>query len=231
MHRSTLSSQATNTPPLANTRRSHQQGNYQVLPPPPPPPPPLKPKRTFEYGVSSIRDYLHSESGAFLLANEVDYDSNNQEQDSNYMNKMVNKNVRKPATHQPQQQEGSTTSLDEEDLDLNDLKDFEDVTFDNLRKPEQPGRTTKQLKPRLNPIANNGNNNSEQSLLLKSSESSSANTINNAVACEAPNEIDKNLNELNSNNTQTTTIDASSNNTDLNTDDMQESKIYEETEI
>ena len=100
-----------------------------------------------------------------------------------------------------------------------------------MRKPEQPGRTTKQLKPRLNPIANNGNNNSEQSLLLKSSESSSANTINNAVACEAPNEIDKNLNELNSNNTQTTTIDASSNNTDLNTDDMQESKIYEETEI
>lgn len=103
------------------------------------------------------------------------------------------------------QQNGSTTSLDEEDLDLNDLKDFEDVTFDNLRKPgegelkadatsakKQPA-TVEKPEPAPKPFKNalsirmqelKQDTNSEQSLLLKSSSSSeskcsSDNTINN----------------------------------------------------
>lgn len=232
IQRSTLSSN-TNTPLLPASRRSgSNQNNYQVLPPPPPPPPPTKPKRTFEYAASND---LHSESGAFLLANDY---SGQQDQinDQIYSHHLKNKNksLRK-------QDEGSATSLDEEDLDLNDLKDFEDVTFDNLRRPEQQrklstkvlppsNRTLKKRVPKV--LIGENNNTSEQSLLIKSSESSSDNTINNVPLAITPNDLEtsKNLNELNSNNTQTTAVDASSNNTDLNTEEIQE-KIYEETEI
>ena len=41
---------------------------------------------------------------------------------------------------QGRKQSNSSTTLDDEDLDLNDLKDFEDVTFDNLRKPTEQKR-------------------------------------------------------------------------------------------
>jgi len=231
LHRSTVSNSTNNTPPARRLQNNSNQNNYQVLPPPPPPPPPIKPKRTFEYGPTT--NDLHSESGAFLLADN--YDSNNE--------LMRNENIlsKKHRRHHLHQ-EGSATSLDEEDLDLNDLKDFEDVTFDNLRRPGQ----NKMAKPAIKkPIKKHhvligeNNNTSEQSLLLKSSESSSDNTINNvamignsnnvANANELENSI-KHLNDLNSNNTQTTAIDASSNNTDLNTEEIHE-KIYEETEI
>ncbi len=201
--------------------------NYQQVLPPPPPPPPIKPKRTFEYGPSSD---LHSESGTFLLANN-DYDNTNElVADQNYLKK-----------HRKQRQEegGSATSLDEEDLDLNDLKDFEDMTFDNLKRPEQQQNQSKSklsIKKSRQVLIGENNNTSEQSLLIKSSESSSANTINN-IPCgdtkplnELENTSSKNLNDLNSNNTQTTAVDASSNNTDLNIEEIQE-KIYEETEI
>jgi hypothetical protein len=107
------------TPPLPMPRRTGPCLASPLPPPPPPPPPPpavqapQKPARTFEY----IND-LRSESGAFLLSAE-------------------------DSSTPPEYEQGSTTSLDEEDLDLNDLKDFEDVTFDNLRKPgERPTATT-----------------------------------------------------------------------------------------
>lgn len=233
IQRSTLSSN-TNTPQLPNSHRSgSNQNNYQVLPPPPPPPP-TKPKRTFEYGASG--NDLHSESGAFLLAN--DYNGQQEmisEQIYSTHLKNKNKSLRK-------QDEGSATSLDEEDLDLNDLKDFEDVTFDNLRRPEQQrklstkvlppsNRTLKKRIPKV--LIGENNNTSDQSLLLKSSESSSDNTINNVPMTLTPNDLEtsKNLNDVNSNNTQTTAVDASSNNTDLNIEEEIQEKIYEETEI
>lgn len=221
IHRSTVSN-STSTPPTRRLQNnSSNNNNYQVLPPPPPPPPPVKPKRTFEYGPTND---LHSESGAFLLSN--DYDSNNEA----ITEQLVKKNLEKHRIRG--EQEGSATSLDEEDLDLNDLKDFEDVTFDNLRRP---GQAKLKQNPKIrNNINTNTNNTSEQSLLLKSSESSSENTINNVPIRNNSNELEnsssKNLNDLNSNNTQTTAVDASSNNTDLNTEEIHE-KIYEETEI
>jgi hypothetical protein len=48
-----------------------------------------------------------------------------------------------PATTTTTKIINSSTTLDEEDLDLNDLKDFEDVTFDNLRKPAEKIQTNK----------------------------------------------------------------------------------------
>lgn len=213
IHRSTVSN-STNTPP---SKRLANNSNYQILPPPPPPPPPVKPKRTFEYGPASD---LHSESGAFLLAN--DYDGNQHEI---ITEQLIDKNLK----HRLQkQQEGSATSLDEEDLE-EDLKDFEDVTFDNLRKPGQ----AKMLKEKNSVLKGEDNHTSEQSLLIKSSESSSQNTISNvplnnteSTNARSNNELEnsssKNLDALNSNNTLTTAVDASSNNTEL---------IYEETEI
>jgi len=201
--------------------------NYQQVLPPPPPPPPIKPKRTFEYGPSND---LHSESGTFLLANN-DYDNTNE--------LLTDRKYLKKTKKHRQEQGGSATSLDEEDLDLNDLKDFEDMTFDNLKRPEQQqgqSKTKQSSKKSRQVLIGENNNTSEQSLLIKSSESSSANTINN-IPCgdikpinELENTSNKNLTDLNSNNTQTTAMDASSNNTDLNTEEIQE-KIYEETEI
>jgi hypothetical protein len=123
------------TPPLPMPRKIN--GNYQQLPPPPPPPPvmpPIKPKRTFEYnnGSNNSRD-LHSDSGAYLL----DENSTATPVEFEQLNNVVVKT--KQSKKKLEQQQGSATSLDEEDLDLNDLKDFEDVTFDNLRKPgEEP---------------------------------------------------------------------------------------------
>ena len=166
-----------NTPPLPLPRNGKVL-NQQHLPPPPPPPP-LKPKRTFEYVIGSASRDLHSESGAFLLASD-DYDQANEllvcaPHDSNYL---TNKSRSKQNVKIEQ---GSTTSLDEEDLDLNDLKDFEDVTFDNLRKPGEQSRQNshkmnnqskriQQQRLMTNDDLNNINNtNSEQSLLLKSS--------------------------------------------------------------
>ncbi len=218
IHRSTLSN-TTATPPskhLNNNNNNNNNNNFQVLPPPPPPPPPVKPKRTFEYGPAND---MHSESGTFLLAN--DYEGNNHEM---ITEQLINKNLKH--RHQ-RQQEGSATSLDEEDLE-EDLKDFEDVTFDNLRKPGQA-----KLRDKNSVLKGEDNHTSEQSLLIKSSESSSQNTISNVPISSAenannpsPTELEnsgsKNLNDQNSNNTLTTGVDASSNNTDL---------IYEETEI
>jgi len=141
------------TPPLPMPRKMN--GNYQQLPPPPPPPPampPVKPKRTFEYNNSSnnSRD-MHSESGAYLLdensaATPVEFDQ-------------LDNQIAKPKQSKKKlDQQGSTTSLDEEDLDLNDLKDFEDVTFDNLRKPgEEPQDRRK----------NNNNNNNKPSINME----------------------------------------------------------------
>jgi len=142
--------------------------------------------------------------------------------------------------------QGSTTSLDEEDLDLNDLKDFEDVTFDNLRKPGQTnGRPSLQKTNRPmsqikrnnekelltnDDLNNNNNTNSEQSLLLKSSVTSSENN----------NEDNNNKNNPKSDDlkksiiTQSTLVTGSetSNSSDVNCNsDELSSKIYEETEI
>ena len=141
-----------NTPPLPMPRKSN---NHQIdgclqglpLPPPPPPPPPIhqppiKPKRTFEYVIGNTsRDHqnnLHSESGTFLISSEdyktvpLNYDTD-QLLNMNYNNKILKYKTQ----NYSKSNQGSTTSLDEEDLDLNDLKDFEDVTFDNLRKPNE----------------------------------------------------------------------------------------------
>lgn len=234
------------TPPLPLPRQPTQAKQQHL--PPPPPPPPLKPKRTFEYVIGTASRDLHSESGAFLLAASDDYDQANEllvcpPHQADY-HKARNKHFKHVSGEQ-----GSTTSLDEEDLDLNDLKDFEDVTFDNLRKPgEQNGRShsnsksnhnlkephqmhTKHFKP--NDDVNNINNtNSEQSLLLKSSGSSSENnTINNE---ETSKKSDPNKK---SNNTQQTTLisnqyETNSTSTDLNCNsDEMNSKVYEETEI
>jgi hypothetical protein len=143
-----------NTPPLPMPRKSN---NYQLnvgliglpLPPPPPPPPsqqpPIKPKRTFEYAIGPVSRDLHSESGTFLISGEdsltipMNYD---QQYDMEHLYTTTNNNrienilINKSQSYSINNH-GSTTSLDEEDLDLNDLKDFEDVTFDNLRKPNE----------------------------------------------------------------------------------------------
>lgn len=198
MHRSNASN-STNTPPA---RRLQNTNNYQqVLPPPPPPPPPIKPKRTFEYGPSNNNNQLHSESGTFLLNGQNDYDN---PEPQNFIKQREHKS-------------GSATSLDEEDLDLNDLKDFEDMTFDNLKRPEQCKKMGASKKGRQVLIGR-----SEQSLLIKSSESSSANTINNVGGSELP-AIGGDLNL--SDKTQTTGDASSSNTIDV------DEKIYEETEI
>lgn len=242
------------TPPLPlprnpiQAKQQHQQQQQHL--PPPPPPPPLKPKRTFEYVIGTASRDLHSESGAFLLAASDDYDQANEllvcpPHQADY-HKVHNKHFKNVTGEQ-----GSTTSLDEEDLDLNDLKDFEDVTFDNLRKPgEQNGRNshansksnhnlkepqqkqlnTKHFKPN-DDINNINNTNSEQSLLLKSSGSSSdSNTINNEETTKKSDPHKK------SNNTQTTLVsnqyETNSTSTDLNCNsDELNSKVYEETEI
>jgi hypothetical protein len=122
--------------------------HHQMLPPPPPPPPapvpPVKPKRTFEYvvmGAQRGEDELNSESGAFLL----DQPSVNENELNNKL-KLKAKNRKKSKHYQFNKDQGSTTSLDE-DLDLNDLKDFEDVTFDNLRKPGEDPKTANQKQP------------------------------------------------------------------------------------
>jgi hypothetical protein len=207
-----------NTPPLPMPRKSN---NHQIdgclqglpLPPPPPPPPPiqqppLKPKRTFEYVIGNTsRDHhnnLHSESGTFLI-NSDDYKTvplnygTDQLSNMNYNNKIIKYKTQ----NYSKSNQGSTTSLDEEDLDLNDLKDFEDVTFDNLRKPneqihkknngclsfstaEMSNHTKNEsilYEKKLDRLdykdeLDTNNTNSEQSLLLKSSGSSSENTIN-----------------------------------------------------
>jgi len=134
-----------------------KSNNYQLnvgliglpLPPPPPPPPsqqpPIKPKRTFEYAIGPVSRDLHSESGTFLISGEdsltipMNYD---QQYDMEHLYTSTNNNrlenilINKTQSYSINNH-GSTTSLDEEDLDLNDLKDFEDVTFDNLRKPNE----------------------------------------------------------------------------------------------
>lgn len=154
IHRSQLT-------PVAKPRQFLPNYHHQLPPPPPPPPiPPIKPKRTFEYVIGQQnREQLHSESGAFLLG---DNDTNttpsiNENEFQNYQSHLngLNMNLIKQKIKQKnkkklkhQQIHGSTTSLDEEDLDLNDLKDFEDVTFDNLRKPgEDKGQQNHQQPP------------------------------------------------------------------------------------
>lgn len=243
-----------NTPPLQVSRTKLLQ---QHLPPPPPPPPPIKPKRTFEYVIGSASRDLHSESGAFLLASD-DYDQANEllvcaPQTQQQANESAKRTKHKLVNEGEQ---GSTTSLDEEDLDLNDLKDFEDVTFDNLRKPgeqQQQQQTNRQQKNVImsgnsqgstsNSSSNqaitnddlnniNNNTNSEQSLLLKSSVSSSENNNND----ESNNLNNKTKSDLKkSNNTQTTLVnqyETNSASTDLNCNSEElNSKIYEETEI
>ena len=212
-----------NTPPLPLPRRyNHQSQNYLLnLPPPPPPPPtqqipPLKPKRTFEY---NNRGDLYSDSGALLLGNGSETTTTTSTTMGDFDPQqliMIQPNDYIVHNHKIEQLKnqyrmqgsggvvnnvnvnGSTTSL-EEDLDLNDLKDFEDVTFDNLRKPgEMQQQSSKRghhqneygnkkakaktsLMSKLN-CNNADNKNSEQSLLLKSSsgseKSNSDNTIN-----------------------------------------------------
>jgi hypothetical protein len=260
---STLHRGSQNTPPLPLPRRNNNNNGYQLsmgLPPPPPPPPlpPVKPKRTFEYviGAAPNRD-LYSESGAFLLGEDstppVEFEQAelaNYQISSNFESKKKHKATKRPKQHGGYNQQGSTTSLDEEDLDLNDLKDFEDVTFDNLSKPsEQVGQKrvvrvsasiekahkqekenksiTKQLIENLQNT--NHSNSSEQSLLLKSSDkSSSENTINNV-------NLD-NQGELSAGRAKQTPMGVNSiSNGDINSEDSnaagQNSKIYEETEI
>ena len=170
----------------------------------------------------------------------------------NFDSKKKHKTTKKSKQHGGYNQEqGSTTSLDEEDLDLNDLKDFEDVTFDNLSKPNEqvnPKRVvrvsasiekahkqekenksiTKQLIENLQNT--NHSNSSEQSLLLKSSDkSSSENTINN-VNLDNQAELSAGLKAK-----QTPMGVNSISNGDVNSEDSnaagQTSKIYEETEI
>lgn len=148
---------------------------------------------------------------------QSDYDANYQNYakvklKSNQFQK-IDRKAFKQQQHQQQQQQvvnGSTTSLDEEDLDLNDLKDFEDVTFDNLRKPGEDQMRQKQMSQQLLVMKqqqvvkqrqmlmmqqkkkknllelnmNEQNNNSEQSLLLKSSSSSSDKSLSNANLSE-----------------------------------------------
>lgn len=259
---STLHRSNQNTPPLPLPRRNNGYQLSMGLPPPPPPPPPLppvKPKRTFEYviGAPQNRD-LYSESGAFLLAGEDSTPPVEFEQAElvnyqiNFDSKKKHKTTKKSKQHGGYNQEqGSTTSLDEEDLDLNDLKDFEDVTFDNLSKPNEqvnPKRVvrvsasiekahkqekenksiTKQLIENLQNT--NHSNSSEQSLLLKSSDkSSSENTINN-VNLDNQAELSAGLKAK-----QTPMGVNSISNGDVNSEDSnaagQTSKIYEETEI
>lgn len=220
MHRS--------TPPLPAPRRN--QSNLQLPPPPPPPPilPPVKPKRTFEYVLGNSRD-LHSESGAFLLAEENSTPPLEFEQSDYDVNYQTYKRIKRRPTKKPVAN-GSTTSLDEEDLDLNDLKDFEDVTFDNLRKPgeeqlkhkkQQQTHKQKQLmmiqqlkqqqehqKQQHLQFKNQKHlldlgTNSEQSLLLKSSSSSDKSSSNNNLNNNSPNHENQNV-DSSSPNTQTT---------------------------
>ena len=70
-----------------------------------------------------------------------------------------------------QQKQNSSTTLDDEDLDLNDLKDFEDVTFDNLRKPLEKVNQ----KPKLQVVDNSENNNKNLQLLPKLIETTTHN--------------------------------------------------------
>lgn len=92
-------------------------------------------------GAQRGEDELNSESGAFLL----DQPSVNENELNNKL-KLKAKNRKKSKHYQYNKDQGSTTSLDE-DLDLNDLKDFEDVTFDNLRKPGEDPKTANQKQP------------------------------------------------------------------------------------
>lgn len=250
-----------NTPPLPMPRKYNTNNNGGLiglpLPPPPPPPPPphhhhhhhqppLKPKRTFEYVIGSSKRDLHSESGAFLLSNEdsstppIDF----YEEHLEHLNEDSNVNIRR-------HQQGSTTSLDEEDLDLNDLKDFEDVTFDNLRKPGEVfqknnnfmsvSSSTNEINPLSRKKESNENKisqkinykvddlnaanqtNSEQSLLLKSEKSSSNNTINNNEGLLLLKKGEFNLNDCEN--------EANNENDDSINKNVNNSKIYEETEI
>jgi hypothetical protein len=177
----TMNRNNNNTPPLPVQHRKHphnnNNNNYLLnLPPPPPPPPqihpPLKPKRTFEY---TNRD-LYSDSGALLLnSNNSEASNSNSSHPSDFdtsSNLILNNNMNQAGvvgglicvnnpkidrlknqyrSNNKNNNNGSTTSL-EEDLDLNDLKDFEDVTFDNLSKPNE------------NHLSNNNNNNNNSKL-------------------------------------------------------------------
>jgi hypothetical protein len=250
IQRNNYTNNKSNTPPLPLPRNANTNNNkLSNHLPPPPPPPPLKPKRTFEYVIGTASRDLHSESGAFLLASD-DYEQTNEllvcapNNNNNKSNKIKQNNKHLAISNNVAQ--GSTTSLDEEDLDLNDLKDFEDVTFDNLRKPGQTnGRPSLQKTNRPmsqikrnnekelltnDDLNNNNNTNSEQSLLLKSSVTSSENN----------NEDNNNKNNTKSDDlkksiiTQSTLVTGSetSNSSDVNCNsDELSSKIYEETEI
>lgn len=229
------------TPPLPVPvpRRANNfvTGQIQLqLPPPPPPPPvppvipPTKPKRTFEYAKE-----LQSESGPLLLAEQVveqnDCDINYQTY-KRIKRKPTKSNLSKVVGQNPIPN-SSTTSLDEEDLDLNDLKDFEDVTFDNLRKPnENEQSSSNRFKQHMNAkksqlillqqglkknLLEHGqaSTNSEQSLLLKSSSSSSDKSSSNT--------------NLNPNNESPNTSQCEKN--QLISLHNVNDKIYEETEI
>lgn len=225
------------TPPLPIPRRINNYSSIQIqLPPPPPPPviPPMKPKRTFEYSKE-----LQLDNGPYLLNEETNEPS---ECDINYQT--YKRIKRKPAKansktkdHNPVPN-SSTTSLDEEDLDLNDLKDFEDVTFDNLRKPNEHDQNSgNRLKQHLavkksqfillqqglkKNLLDHGqmSTNSEQSLLLKSSSSSSDKSSSNTA--------------LNPNNDSPNTeriSECEKNKNSLDKNPKTNDQIYEETEI
>jgi hypothetical protein len=176
--------------------------HYQQLPPPPPPPPPLKPKRTFEHNYSNdpsnninpanhavysgyhLGMDLNSDSGTYLLSDQNNLNNNYIPDTDSSSQQMTN------GSRMTNDDNQSGTSMDEEDLDLTDLKDFEDVTFDNLRRPGQQQRLTSsgssnldfnKLKNSNSTNNNNKINNSEQSLFLKSSSiDSDTNTIHNS---------------------------------------------------
>ncbi|RNA34933.1 leucine-rich repeat-containing 24-like [Brachionus plicatilis] len=140
----------------------------------------------------------------------------------------------------------STTSLDDEDLDLNDLKDFEDVTFDNLRKPNEHNEVASSsrfkqhmhikksqlimlqhgLKKNLLEHAQTSNN-SQQSLLLKSSSSSSDKSSSNGNL-----NANQDWTNTNASHEDNTRVDCAHNHqAQLTTSNADKDKIYEETEI